>query len=32
MMTETVLSRSLRMMFASGAAVGLSLLAQPVLA
>lgn len=32
MMKETVLSRSLRMMFASGAAVGLSLLAQPVLA
>jgi iron complex outermembrane receptor protein len=32
MMTETVISRSLRMMFASGAALGLGLLAQPVLA
>ncbi|MFL6657296.1 MAG: TonB-dependent receptor domain-containing protein [Massilia sp.] len=32
MMTETVLSRSLRLMFASGAAVGLSLLAVPAMA
>jgi iron complex outermembrane receptor protein len=32
MMTETVLSRSLRLMFSSGAAVGLSLLALPALA